>query len=184
VSRQPTFDRRTVLRAGLDLADERGLDAVTMQAVATRIGVTPMALYREVSDKADLLDGLVELLLTDFPEPHPDLSWEQRLDAAALGLRRTAHRHPTVFPLLLQRSATTPGSKRVREAVYQALAEAGVPRRRVARVERVISTIMLGFLASEAGGRLAHHSRRVLDADFARVRQLIADLIATEATAS
>jgi AcrR family transcriptional regulator len=151
-----------------------------MQAVAKRVGVTPMALYREVADKADLLDGLVELLLTDFPAPAADLPWDQRLDAAALGLRRTAHRHPAVFPLLLQRSATTPGSKRVRESIYQALAEAGVPRSRIARVERVISTVMLGFLASEAGGRLAHHSRRVLNEDFARIRRLIADLIATE----
>jgi AcrR family transcriptional regulator len=184
VSRQPRFDRAAVLQAGLALADESGLAAVTMQAVARRVGVTPMALYREVADKADLLDGLVELLLTDFPAPDPDLPWEQRLEAAAAGLRRTARRHPAVFPLLLQRPATTPGSKRVREAVYAALAEAGVAGRRIARVERVISSIMLGFLVSEAGGRLGHHSRRVLDADFDHIRGVIASLIAAQVQAS
>jgi len=49
-----------VLDAALALADESGLGAVTMHAVATRLGVTPMALYRHVGDKAALLDGLVE----------------------------------------------------------------------------------------------------------------------------
>lgn len=38
-----------------------------MAAVAERLGVTPMALYRHVANKADLLDGLVERLLTEFP---------------------------------------------------------------------------------------------------------------------
>jgi hypothetical protein len=67
-----------------------------------------------------------------------------------------------------------------RAAVYASLAEAGVPTRRIPRLERVISSIVLGFLVSEAGGRLGHHSRRVLDADFGHIRGLIASLIRTE----
>jgi AcrR family transcriptional regulator len=180
MGRRPRFDRHAVLRAGLDLADEHGLDAVTMQAVAERVGVTPMALYRQVADKADLLDGLVELLLTEFPAPSSDLRWDERLSAMATGMRRTAHRHPAVFPLLLQRPAATPGSRRVREAIYASLAQAGVPHDRIASIERLISTAILGFLASEAGGRLAHHPRRVLNDDFTRLQELLGDFITAE----
>ena len=72
---------------------------------------------------------------------------------------------PDVFLMLLRRPATTPASLRARERVYAALAEAGVPEDLVPRVERLVSTFMLGFAASEAGGRFAQHSRDVLDAD-------------------
>ncbi len=55
--------RSEILEATLDIADKSGLDGVTMRAVADRLGVTPMALYRHVGDKQGLLDGLVERLL-------------------------------------------------------------------------------------------------------------------------
>ena len=72
MARPRLIDRAGVLQASLDLADERGLDAVTMQAVADRLGVTPMALYRHVHNKADLLDGLVERLLDEIANSRPN----------------------------------------------------------------------------------------------------------------
>ena len=67
VGRNPQISREAVLTAALRLADEQGLEAVTMHAVAKVLNVTPMALYRHVDDKNALLDGLVELLLTEYP---------------------------------------------------------------------------------------------------------------------
>ncbi|HMD23653.1 MAG TPA: TetR family transcriptional regulator [Streptosporangiaceae bacterium] len=64
MGRVAQISRAAVLAAALRLADERGLAAVTMHAVARSLDVTPMALYRHVADKDALLDGLVELLLT------------------------------------------------------------------------------------------------------------------------
>ena len=55
--------REEILDAALELADERGLAAVSMRAVADRVGVTPMALYPHVGSKAALLDGMVGRLL-------------------------------------------------------------------------------------------------------------------------
>lgn len=166
----------------MELADGWGLDAVTMQGVAGRIGVTPMALYRLVASKADLLDGLVELFLTELPTPADDLPQDEQLAAMADGLRQVARRHPAVTPLLLQRPATTPGSKQVRQAVYGRLAAAGVDADKIARVERLTSTAILGFLASEAGGRLSHHPRRVLDEDFLALQRMLGAFIADQST--
>lgn len=56
--------REEILDAALDIADEHGVDAVSMRTVADRVGVTPMALYRHVKDKAALLDAMVGRLLT------------------------------------------------------------------------------------------------------------------------
>lgn len=157
-----------MLRAALAIADERGdLGAVTMQAVATRLGVTAMALYRHVASKADLLDGLVEVLLTEVRPWPADLPWADRLTAMAHGIRACAARHPSTFPLLLQRPAATAAARSVRDGALSALAEAGLPPDAAARAERLLSTAVLGFAASEAAGRFARHGQAVRDADFA-----------------
>jgi AcrR family transcriptional regulator len=167
LGRAPQISREAVLAAALRLADEQGLDAVTMHAVARHLQVTPMALYRHVDDKNALLDGLVELLLTEYPRAEG--KWDERLIALADGIRDTARRHPAVFPLLLTRPAVTPSARVVRDAVQAALREGGLPEAEVARAERLISTAVLGFAASEASGRFRQHDQSVLDADFAEL---------------
>ena len=179
MGRPSLIDRTSVLAAGLAIVDERGLDAVTMGAVATRLKVTPMALYRHVANKAGLLDGIVEVLLTEFPLP-PVGPWAVRLTGLADAIRGSAQRHPSVFPLLLQRPATTPRARRARNSVYSALKEAGVEEARIKQTERLISTTILGFAASEAAGRFRNHSRRQLDADFAVLKELLGRFIESE----
>jgi hypothetical protein len=83
-----------------------------------------------------------------------------------------ARRHPAVFPLLLQRPASTPESKRVRDSIVTALEEAGLDPQAARRAERLLSTVILGFATSEAGGRFRGHSRKVIDDDFACLEQL------------
>jgi AcrR family transcriptional regulator len=137
-----------------------------MRAVARRLGVTPMALYRHVGDKQALLDGLVEMLLVELPLPDPEAGWRAQLGQMAAALRDTARRHPSVFPLLLTRPAATPGALRARAAVDDALREAGVPESEVRRAERMITTFVIGFAASESGGRFRVGTEQ-LDAEFA-----------------
>ena len=65
------LDRNAVLEAGLALADEAGLAAVTLRRLADRLAVTPMALYRHVAGKEDLLDGMADLLYAELDVPEP-----------------------------------------------------------------------------------------------------------------
>jgi AcrR family transcriptional regulator len=177
VGRPAQIDREAVLATSVQLADEQGLAAVTMQAVADRLGVTPMALYRHVANKADLLDGVVESILLEVTLPDPGDAWPDRLAALARGTRKAALRHPGVFPLLLQRPAVTDGARRTREAVYAALREAGLAEEDVVQLERLLATAVLGFAASEAGGRFAAHSAAQLDADFALLQTMLASAV-------
>jgi AcrR family transcriptional regulator len=177
MGRPAQIDRAAVLAASLQLADQQGLAAVTMQAVADRLGVTPMALYRHVANKADLLDGVVESLLLEVPLPDPSLNWADRLSALSRGTRQAALRHPEVFPLLLQRAAATEGAQRVRAVVYDALREAGCSEEDVVQLERLMATAVLGFAASEAGGRFAAHSADQLEADFQRLQDILAHAV-------
>ncbi|MFF7280760.1 TetR/AcrR family transcriptional regulator [Streptomyces griseorubiginosus] len=150
--------REEILDAALAIADERGLEAVSMRALAERVGVTPMALYRHVKDKAALLDGMVGRLLsallpTDAAQGAREPTWDERLDALAHACRQVTQRHPWAAHLLFSRPAVTPDAVRAVDIIYLALLEAGVPDSEVPRLERLISTFVIGFATSEASGR-------------------------------
>jgi AcrR family transcriptional regulator len=164
--RQALISRDDILGATLALADEQGLAAVSMRAVAARLGVTAMSLYHHVRDKDDLLDGLVERLLSELQLPDASLPGGERLHALAASLRSLAACHPHAFPLLLSRPVVTEGALAVRDVAYGALRDAGVSDDLVPRVERLLSTFVIGFAASEVGGRFAAHDREVRDTDF------------------
>jgi AcrR family transcriptional regulator len=148
--------RREILLAALAIADEHGLPAVSMRAVAERVGVSAMALYPYVGSKDALLDGLVDVMLAELLDiDRPAADPADRLTALAHALRALAHRHPGVFPLLLARPSVTPDAVRTTDAVYQALLDAGVPASQVPRIERMLATFVLGFAVSEVNGRFS-----------------------------
>ncbi|GAA2881433.1 hypothetical protein GCM10010517_44350 [Streptosporangium fragile] len=170
--RPKTIDRTAILQAALDIADTGGVPALSMQAVATRLAVTPMALYRHVANKADLLDGIVELLMAeimaDAPAPDPDGGRDAWLDAlirTAGRARAVASRHPAAFTLLLSRPAATTAAREVRAHIHGLLRQAGVGGEHVERLERIVTTTVLGMAAGQASDRFAHHAPGVLDED-------------------
>jgi AcrR family transcriptional regulator len=147
--------RRQILDAALEIADEDGLDGVSMRSVAARVGVSPMALYPYVGSKAALLDGLVGRLLGELSTGDAPGDWREGLRTLANRMRALARRHPSAFMLLLSRPSVTPEAAAAVDAVYQGLLEAGVPPKDVPRIERLVSTFVLGFAASEVNGRFA-----------------------------
>lgn len=153
----PDGDRkRQILDAALELADERGLAAVTMRALAQKLGVTAMALYPHIGGKDGLLDGLVDRMLAELlPAVPAHGTPEERLLAIARAARTLSRRHPSAYPLLLARPAVTPDAVQLVDALYAALLELGVPADQVPRVERLFSTFTLGYAISEVNGRFS-----------------------------
>jgi AcrR family transcriptional regulator len=145
--------RQDILDAALAIADERGLEAVTMRAVAERVGVTSMALYPHIGDKDGLLDAMLGQLLGSLPLPDPGADWQVRLRDLARAVRALAKQHPGATTLLFSRPTVTPDAVRVVDAIYAMLLDAGVPPREIPRVERLISTAILGYAVSEVSGR-------------------------------
>jgi hypothetical protein len=122
-----------------------------------------MALYPWVGGKYGLLDGMLERLLAELtPTLQGSAGADYRQSAAARAVRDLAKRHPSAFSLLLARPSATPDSLRQVDALYQALIESGVPPRHVPRIERLLSTFVLGYAASEVNGRFGPSSARGL----------------------
>ena len=145
--------RPEILEAALAVGAERGLDALSMRAVAGYLGLTPMALYGYFRSKDELLDAVVGHLLSEIPAPPAGAGWREVIEHLAYGLRAVAARHPSVLPLVLTRPADCPAAVQIVDALYQALLAAGVPPAQVPRLERMISTFGIGHTLSEVSGR-------------------------------
>jgi AcrR family transcriptional regulator len=131
-----------------------------MRALAERTGVTPMALYPHVGSKAALLDGMLGRVVSQMvadagPLPGAGADWRERLRMLLRGARQLAHRHPWVAAMAFSRPSTTADSASGVDLFYSTLLDAGVPPADVPRMERLLTTLALGYGASEVGGRFA-----------------------------
>jgi AcrR family transcriptional regulator len=169
--------RRLILDQALALVDERGLGAMSMRAVAERVGLTSMALYPYVGGKDALLDGLVELLNLELGTAYggelADIGWQDRLRALGRSVRALARAHPGAFPLLLTRPAAASASW-LTAALRATLHDAGVPAGEVPRLARMICAFLLGYATGEVTGGLPATENPVeFDADLEDLIRLV-----------
>ena len=150
--------RRLILDQALALVDEHGLAAMSMRAVAERVGLTSMALYPYVGGKDALLDGLVDLLNLELGtacgDDPADIDWRQRLRALGRAVRALAHAHPGAFPLLLNRAAAGASTSWLTAALRSTLHDAGAAAEDVPRLARMICAFLLGYTTGEITGGL------------------------------
>jgi AcrR family transcriptional regulator len=146
--------KQEIVNAAVAIADELGLEAVSMRSVADRVGVTPMALYPHIGSKSALLDAMVEYLGGELlPDMAAGDSWRERLYGMAHAAREMSRRHPWAGILIFARPSVAGDAVRVTDVVYEGLLEAGVPEAEVPRLERLFSTFVIGYALSETGGR-------------------------------
>src|ERR1700704_478153 len=77
--RRAPLNRDRVLRAAVALADEAGIEALSMRHLAQVLGVVPMALYKHVANKDELLDGMVDIVFSEIELPSGDLDWRSAM---------------------------------------------------------------------------------------------------------
>ena len=90
------LSRERVLRTAVAIADEHGIDAVTMRRVGDELGAEAMSLYHHVANKADLLDGAVDLVVAEINEAVDGLDPRRRLEGRRA--RPDPHRPPGAAP--------------------------------------------------------------------------------------
>jgi AcrR family transcriptional regulator len=88
------LSRERVLHAAVALADEGGVDALSMRKISQALGVVPMALYKHVANKDELLDGMVDAVVGEIDPPVSGAGWQTTMRQRVLSARRMLLRHP------------------------------------------------------------------------------------------
>lgn len=107
-ARRVPLNRDRVLAAAVGLADAAGIESLSMRRLAQELGVVPMALYKHVSDKDALLDGMVDAVLGEIEPGAPGADWRAAVQQRVLGARRAVLRHPWARRAIESRTSRTP----------------------------------------------------------------------------
>jgi AcrR family transcriptional regulator len=97
-----------VLRAAVALADDAGIGSVSMRKLAQELGVVPMALYKHVANKDELLDGMVDVVVGGIDHPVREADWKSAVRQRILSARRALLHHPWASGVIESRTTATP----------------------------------------------------------------------------
>jgi AcrR family transcriptional regulator len=107
-ARRVPLSRERVLRTAVALADDAGIASVSMRGLAQELGVVPMALYKHVANKDELLDGMVDLVIGQIEPADPALDWKSAVRQQVLSARRAVLQHPWARQTIESRTRRTP----------------------------------------------------------------------------
>lgn len=156
----PTVAKRQIVLTAIAIADEAGLDGLTMRRLAERLDVTAMSLYPRIDSKPVLLDLMVDHVLEELLAklPSEDADWRTRLDHDAVGTWDLHHRHPWLSELGAGRSALGPAELALHERQLAAFDGLEVP------------SDLAGELIGVIGGYVRGAVRAAVEADRAPAR--------------
>jgi AcrR family transcriptional regulator len=142
-SRSPlTKDR--VLKAALRLADEGGIESLSMRKLGQELGVEAMSLYNHVANKDEVLDGIVEAVVGEVELPPEGTDWKEALRQNAIATHEALMRHPWSASLWWRR-AEGPDRIRRSEFMLRTLREAGFSEDLTYHGYHVLVGHILGF---------------------------------------
>jgi AcrR family transcriptional regulator len=133
----------------MGLADEGGLDALTMRRLGDRLGVEAMSLYKHVANKDDLLDGLIDAVFAEVDLPPTGRGWRPAMRERALSMRQVLRRHRWAIGLMESRSVPGPATLRHHDAVIGALREGGFCVALAAHAYSALDSYIYGFALGE-----------------------------------
>ena len=139
------LSRERVLRAGLELADASGVEALTMRRLGEELGFEAMSLYRHVANKQDLLDGMLDLVLAEWQLPEGDGDWQEAIRTSANSVHDALRRHPWAARLLMTGSHLRPVRLRYMDGLLSRLHDAGFDAATTYSVYHLLDGFIFGF---------------------------------------
>ena len=168
--RRARLTKERIVDAALALIDDQGMAAVTMRALAGRLGVEAMALYKHVANRDKLFDAVVDRIVNELSDDErvtrePAEGWRAYLAGIAHGIRRYARAHPHAFPMVATRPTEAPWinpplrSLDWIEAFLTGLNGEGFTDDQVLFAYRSFNGFLLGFLLLETSAMSIHDPR-------------------------
>jgi AcrR family transcriptional regulator len=148
--RRLPLSRERILCAAIDLADQAGIDTLTMRKLGQALGVEAMSLYNHIANKEDLLDGMVDVVFREIGLPPSGADWKSAMRQRAIKVREVLARHPWAIGLLESRSRPGPATLRHHDAVIGCLRTAGFSITMAAHAYSLLDSYIYGFALQQA----------------------------------
>jgi AcrR family transcriptional regulator len=146
------LSRDRVIEAAVALADEHGLDGISMRKLGAELGVEAMSLYNHVDDKGDLFDGMIDHVFISIQIPDGELSWQDQTRLIGQGAMDRFSAHPWVASLLMQRGNFGPAALAFMDHVVGILFAAGFNEEDVHHAWQMLASHTIGYAFQSSGG--------------------------------
>jgi hypothetical protein len=143
------LSRKRIVSAAAALADAGGFESLSMRNLAEELGAAPMALYRHVSNKEDLLDAMVDVVFGEMYPPVIGGDWKTELRKRGVSAREALRRHPWAIGLMETRINPGPAAAVHHNATMGCLREAGFPFRQAVHAYNLLDSYTYGFALQE-----------------------------------
>jgi AcrR family transcriptional regulator len=146
-SREPVTRERAI-GVAIALADRGGLESLSMRKLAAELGVEAMSLYYHVKNKSDLLDGMLDVVYTEFSTPRAGDEWRQAMQDRARSTRSVLTKHPWAITI---KARTSPGPATLGhlDAVIGCLSAAGFSMPLIGHAMSILDSYVQGFAQQE-----------------------------------
>jgi AcrR family transcriptional regulator len=151
--RRAPLSRDRVLEAAVAMADEHGIEAVTMRRLAKALGVEAMSLYNHIAGKDELLDAMADLVMAEF-ELTSTGDWEADLRALAASAHDALLRHPWAPSLIMSPPRVLDARMTYMEFLLGTLRDAGFSAELTYRGYHAVDSHILGFTMWQLGHRM------------------------------
>lgn len=167
------LSRERILEAAVALVDAEGLEALSMRRLGKELGVEAMSLYNHIPNKAALLDGLVDVVVSSLSiEPLQD-DWVAQIRTMARSYRKVAKSHPHIVPLLSTRPFTGLEQLKPIDYAFGCLRQAGFTDAQALHAFRVLASFATGYVLAETGGSFG--TEAIQDGETLDPNDLLAD---------
>ncbi len=139
-----------MLESAIELADEVGIESLTIRKLASRLGVKPMSIYHHVANKNEILDGMIDLVFSEIDKPRTDTDWKTAIRHRCVSARAVLGRHGWATPLMESRKAPGPETLQHHDAVIGCFRRAGFSIELTAHAYALIDSFVYGFAMQEA----------------------------------
>ena len=139
------LSRDRILAAAVELADEHGVEALTMRKLAEGLGFEAMSLYRHVANKDDLLDGMLDVVIAEWEVPPAAGDWADAVRRSAVSVHDALSRHRWAAKLLLAPGHLRPARVRYMDALLGRLRGAGLSADTTYVAYHVLDAHIFGF---------------------------------------
>ncbi|MEU6644818.1 TetR/AcrR family transcriptional regulator [Saccharomonospora sp. NPDC046836] len=145
----PAYSRDQIADAGIDIADEQGIDAVSMRKVAARLGTGAMSLYRYVDSKEGLVELMADRMLGRANWPELSGDWREDLRTIIRGHRVAVLAHPWLSTVWAGRPAFGPNMLRGFERAMSIMDGLGLSIDEMFETIGMVNTWVDGFVRNE-----------------------------------
>ena len=147
---RPSLTRVRIIEGAVKLADDIGVDALTIRKLATSLTVKPMTIYHYVANKEAIVDGMVDEVFNEIDLPSVDTDWKSAIRERSISARAVLVKHPWAVPLMESRSTPGPATLRHHDAVLGCLRNGGLSVAMTAHAFALIDALIYGFAIQEA----------------------------------